>query len=235
MASATRCRSARDRARDVPHGATAADPRGALAVTSEILESARRPITLVATGPCTNVARLLQARRDLHDRIAAIHLMGGSIGAGNWTASAEFNIWVDPEAAAIVFESGLPVTMIGLDVTHQTVIPVARSDRWADLGSQTGRAFAELFRYFSVFHRDRYGWDGSPIHDACVIAHLAVPEIVETSPYRVDVEVESDLTRGRTVVDVEGLSALPPNAEVGTGIDTERLLTMVEKALASFV
>jgi inosine-uridine nucleoside N-ribohydrolase len=218
----------------LPEPATEPDPRGALALASETLEAATEPVTLVATGPCTNVATLLKARPDLHERVAAIHLMGGSIGAGNWTASAEFNIWVDPDAAAVVFESGLPVTMMGLDVTHQTVVPVARSDDWAELGSQAGRVFADLFRYFAVFRRERYGWDGSPIHDATVIAHLALPELVETHAYRVDVEVTSELTRGRTVVDLEGLSGLPPNAEVGTGIDAESFLTMVEEALASF-
>ena len=188
----------------------------------------------MATGPSTNLAILLRERPDLRDRIAAIQLMGGAIGPGNWTASAEFNIWVDPEAARTVFESGLPVTMVGLEVTHQTVVPVARTDAWAELGTQTGRVFADLLRYFARFHRERYDWDGSPIHDACVIAGLAVPGLIETAPYRVDVEVESELTRGRTVVDLEGLGGRAPNAEVGLGIDAERFVVMIEEALAGF-
>ena len=209
-------------------------PEGALALTSVLLETAERPITLVGTGPATNIATLLEARPDLHRRIAGICLMGGAIGAGNKTASAEFNAWADPEAAALVLESGLPVTMVGLDVTHQALVPVDRSDRWAELGSRTGAVFADLFRYFAVFHRDRYGWDGSPIHDAVAVAHVALPALVETQPYRVDVETSSELTRGRTVVDIEGLSGLPANAEVGVDIDAERFISVVEKALASF-
>jgi pyrimidine-specific ribonucleoside hydrolase len=209
-------------------------PEGAQMLLAELLEAAPGPVTLVPTGPLTNIGRLLLEHPDLHDRIGRICLMGGAIGEGNRTASAEFNIWVDPEAAAIVFESGLPVTMIGIDVTHQAVVPVARSDAWADIGNQTGRVFADSFRYFARFHRERYGWDGSPIHDAVAVAHLVEPGLVQTRDYRVEVETISELTRGRTVVDREGLSGLPPNASVGVDLDSERFVGLIEEVLASF-
>ena len=160
--------------------------------------------------------------------------MGGAVGAGNRTASAEFNIWVDPEAAAIVFESGVALTMIGIDVTHQAVVPLAHSGAWAQLGNRTGRVFADLFRYFAQFHRERYGWDGSPIHDAKAVAHLVLPDLVETQGYRVDIETQSELTRGRTVVDRDGLSGQAANAEVGISVDKERFLALVDEVLASF-
>lgn len=216
----------------LPEPAVLAADASALELAADAIERAEGPVTIVATGPLTNIAVLLEARPDLREHIASIRLMGGAVGAGNWTASAEFNIWVDPHAAAAVFGSGLDVTMIGLDVTHQAVVPVAHTDAWADLG-EAGRIFAGLFRFFARFHRERYGWDGSPIHDAVVVAHLVEPEIVTTQPYRVDVETESQLTRGRTVVDLEGLRGLPPNAEVGTTIDAPRFIGMLDEALAA--
>jgi pyrimidine-specific ribonucleoside hydrolase len=201
---------------------------------ASIIRAAESPITIAATGPLTNVALFLGAYPALRARVQQICVMGGAIGEGNITASAEFNIWVDPDAAARVFDSGVPLTMIGLDVTHQAVVPVAVTDRLADLGTQTGRIFADLFRYFAIFHRERYDWDGSPIHDAVAIAHLLGLGIVQTSRYRVDVEVASELTRGRTVVDREGISGLPPNADVGIGIDRDRFIQLILDAVAQF-
>lgn len=218
----------------LPQPQAEARAEGALELTAAIIEASDRPITLLATGPLTNIAILVRERPDLLDRIGGICLMGGAIGAGNWTASAEFNIWVDPHAAAIVFDSGSPITMIGIDVTHQAVIPVSESDTWAASGNRTGRLFADLFRYFAIFHRDRYGWDGSPAHDAMAVAHLAVPGLVETRRYRVDVETVSEFTRGRTVVDTDGLSGLAPNADVGVAVDSQRFRDMIGVALATF-
>ncbi|CAN5560800.1 pyrimidine-specific ribonucleoside hydrolase RihA [soil metagenome] len=209
-------------------------PEGAVALTLNLLEAASTPVTLVATGPLTNVARLLDPDPTVNERLAGIHIMGGAIGLGNRTASAEFNIWVDPEAAARVFESGLPVTMIGIDVSHQAVVPLARSDAWGRLGTRTGRIFADLFRYFAIFHRERYGWDGSPIHDAITVAQLVEADLVESQPCRVDVEFTSELTRGRTVVDVEGLTRLPSNARVGTSIDAPRFMDLVDEVIARY-
>jgi pyrimidine-specific ribonucleoside hydrolase len=219
---------------DLPGPASDPRPEGALALMKELISSSGEPVTLVPTGPLTNVARLLQEHPEVRDHISGICLMGGAMGEGNRTASAEFNMWVDPEAAAMVFESGLPVTMIGLDVSHQAVVPLARSDAWGDLGNRTGRIFAELFRYFANFHRDRYGWEGSPIHDAITVAHLVLPGLIETRPYRVDIETHSELTRGRTVVDREGLTGLSPNTDVGVGIDAERFMALIDEVIARF-
>jgi pyrimidine-specific ribonucleoside hydrolase len=191
-------------------------------------------VTLVATGPLTNVALLLRAAPGLRDQIAAISLMGGSLGEGNTTASAEFNIWADPEAAAIVFESGIPITMAGLDVTHQALVLPADIARLEGLGTRAGRVFADLMRFFAIHHRDRYGWDGPPIHDAVAVAWLAEPGLVRSSEMRIDVETAGVHTRGRTVADREGLTGRPANAVVGLEIDRERLIDLVVDAVGRF-
>jgi inosine-uridine nucleoside N-ribohydrolase len=160
--------------------------------------------------------------------------MGGSLGAGNTTASAEFNIWADPEAAAIVFEAGIPLRMSGLDVTHQALVLPADIARLEGLATRPGRVFADLMRFFAIHHRDRYGWDGPPIHDAVAVAWLAAPDLVVARPLRVDVETAGTHTRGRTVADEESLSGRPVNAEVGVSIDRARLIEMVVDAVGQF-
>lgn len=219
---------------DLPRPAAEPRPEGALALMAALIRGSDRPVTLVATGPLTNLATFLDAHRELHGRVGRICLMGGAIGEGNWTASAEFNIWVDPDAAARVFEAGLPLTMIGLDVTHQAVVSVAETDHLATIGNRTGRIFADLFRFFAAWHARRYGWDGSPIHDAVAVAQVALDDLVETRRWRVDVETTSELTLGRTVVDREGLSGGPPNADVGIGLDRDRFVAAVLDAVARF-
>jgi pyrimidine-specific ribonucleoside hydrolase len=160
--------------------------------------------------------------------------MGGALGEGNITASAEFNIWVDPDAAAAVFDGGRPLTMIGLDVTHQAIVTGSDAERMAELGNRTGRVFADLLHYFARFHTERYGWDGSPIHDAVAVAHVLDLGLVQAEPHRVDVETGSELTRGRTVVDLRGLTGRPPNAHVGLAIDRQAFVELLIEAVAAF-
>jgi len=192
------------------------------------------PVTLVPTGPLTNIGAFIQRHPELLAGVEHICLMGGAMGEGNITASAEFNIWVDPEAAAIVFECGRPVTMIGLDVTHQAIVTHADAERMARLGTRTGRVFADLLHYFARFHEQRYGWDGSPIHDAVAVAHVLDLGLVRVAPYRVDVETHSDLTRGRTVVDLRAISGRPVNADVGVGIERERFVELLQETVAAY-
>jgi pyrimidine-specific ribonucleoside hydrolase len=219
---------------DLPEPAVGATALGALELASGLLRAAHEPITLVATGPLTNIALLLRAAPGLRDRIAAISVMGGSLGEGNTTASAEFNIWADPEAAAIVFEAGIPIRMAGLDVTHQALVLPADIARLEGLGTRAGRVFADLMRFFAIHHRDRYGWDGPPIHDAVAVAWLAEPGLVRSSELRIDIETAGVHTRGRTVADREGLTGRPPNVTVGLEIDRERLIDLVVDAVGRF-
>jgi pyrimidine-specific ribonucleoside hydrolase len=203
----------------------------AVELTATLLRAASEPVTLIATGPLTNIALLLHAAPRLREQIAEISLMGGSLGEGNTTASAEFNIWADPEAADTVFRSGIPIRMAGLDVTHQALVLPADVARLDGLGNRAGRVFADLIRFFAIHHRDRYGWDGPPVHDAVAVAWLLEPGLVGSRRLRVDVEVGDGLTRGRTVADPEGLAGRPPNAEVGVTIDRERLMDVIVEAV----
>jgi inosine-uridine nucleoside N-ribohydrolase len=185
-------------------------------------------VTLVATGPLTNVGLLLALRPDV--RPERIVLMGGAIAEGNVTPAAEFNIWADPEAAARVFRSGIDVTMIGLDVTHKALFTDERASRLRGRVAETVRA---LLAFYGRFHREVYGWDGSPIHDAVAVAHVAQAGLVTTQHRNVSVETESELCRGRTVVDLWRRTDRDPNAQVGVDIRAEEFLDLLVERLNS--
>jgi inosine-uridine nucleoside N-ribohydrolase len=185
-------------------------------------------VVLVATGPLTNVALLLE--RGAHPE--RIVLMGGSIGEGNITPAAEFNIWADPEAAERVFESGADVTMVGLDVTHQALFTPDRADRLR-AGGRIGRVVAELIDFYGVFHRETYGWRGSPIHDALALAHVIRPDLLETVRCGVRVDTGGELSRGRTNVDRWGRMGWEPNANVAVEVDADGFLDLLEGRLSA--
>jgi pyrimidine-specific ribonucleoside hydrolase len=182
-------------------------------------------VVLVAIGPLTNVALSLE-RGARPERIV---LMGGAIGLGNVTPAAEFNVWADPEAADRVFRSGLDVTMVGLDVTHKALV---KPDRFREVG-RVGRFVAELLDYFSVFHRETYGFDGSPIHDAVAVAHVLRPELLETVERHVAVDTASELCRGRTVVDLWRRTGHSPNARVAVDVDADAFVDLLVERIAS--
>jgi inosine-uridine nucleoside N-ribohydrolase len=183
-------------------------------------------VVLVPTAPLTNVALLLERHPDMRERLESIVWMGGSIGEGNVTPAAEFNAFVDPEAAAAVFASGIPVTMIGLDVTHKALFTRAHAERLRGAG-RTGRFVAELSDFFQRFHERSYGLDGSPIHDALAVAQVIDPTLVTTSHVNVEIETESEYCDGRTVVDRRGVTGRSPNADVGVDVDAERFLELL--------
>jgi inosine-uridine nucleoside N-ribohydrolase len=186
--------------------------------------------TLVAVGPLTNVALLLALRPEARpDRIV---IMGGAIAEGNVTPAAEFNIWADPEAARRVFESGIDLTMIGLDITHKALMTRAHAERLRAAG-RVGTAVAELYDFFSQFHLRQYGSEDSPIHDAVAVAHILDATLVETKHRHVAVDTESELCRGRTVVDLWERMGKPPNAHVGVGIDGDRFLELMLDRVAA--
>jgi inosine-uridine nucleoside N-ribohydrolase len=195
---------------------------------AERIRSAERPVTLIPTGPLTNVALLLALYPDA--RPERIVLMGGAIAEGNVTPAAEFNIWCDPEAAARVFASGLDVTMVGLDVTHKALFTEAHIGR---LSGRVGGMVSELLRFYGNFHRKVYGFDGSPIHDAMAVAHVIDPTLLTTRRTNVAVETRSQLCDGRTVVDLRGITGREPNAEVGVDVDAERFLELLVSRIAS--
>jgi len=206
----------------------------AAAFIADQLERSDRPLTLVPTGPQTNIGLLLRERPDLVDRIAHVCFMGGAAGEGNITPSAEFNVWGDPEAADLTLRSGLPVTMIGLDVTHRAILWDAERQAMADAGGEASKLVAGLLGFYQGFHRRVYGWNGGPIHDAVAVAHLAHPGLVTTVRANVVVEVTGEHTRGRTVVDLRHVTDRPPNADVGVDIDRERFVELLRVAIASY-
>ena len=184
-------------------------------------------VVLVPVGPLTNVALLLERHPDVRDRLERIVWMGGAIAEGNVTPAAEFNAFVDPEAAAIVFGSGIPVTMIGLDVTHKALFTRAHADRLRSTGA-AGRAVAELSDFFQRFHESRYAFDGSPIHDALAVAHVIDPTLVTTLNCNIAIETASEHCDGRTVVDRWNvLEHAPRNAHPGIDVDAHRFLELL--------
>jgi inosine-uridine nucleoside N-ribohydrolase len=205
-------------------GPALAEPRGApveahaVDFLAERLCASGRPVTLVPTGPLTNVALFLARYPALVERVERVVLMGGSIGLGNVTPAAEFNVWADPEAAQRVLASGLDLTMIGLDVTHQALLGPTEADRLRPAGA-VGAFVADLLGFFGGYHRAHYGWEGAPIHDAVAVAHVIWPGLVDTVRANVEVDCASELCRGRTVVDLHGRSGRAANVHVGVGID----------------
>jgi pyrimidine-specific ribonucleoside hydrolase len=191
-----------------------------------------RPVTLVPVGPLTNVALLLARHPEAVENVERIVIMGGAVAEGNVTPAAEFNIYVDPEAAWRVFRSGVSVTMIGLDVTHKALMMPSHVQRLRASGD-VGRFVAELHDFFVQYHRRTYGTEGAPIHDAVAVAQVLRPGIVETLHRHVDVDCESRLCRGRTVVDLWRRTGEEPNAEVGVDIDAAAFLELLCERIVS--
>ena len=201
----------------LPPPSRSARGEGAVDFMVRTIAASPAPVTLVPTGPLTNIAQLLA--RTGGANVERIVLMGGAIAEGNMTPAAEFNIWADPEAAQTVFEAGLDTTMIGLDVTHRAVTTPALQERMRATG-RTGAFVADLVDFFTVFHRETYGWEGAPIHDAVAVAEVIRPGLVTTVERNVEIELASDLCRGRTVVDRWLRTERAPNAHVGIDLDT---------------
>jgi inosine-uridine nucleoside N-ribohydrolase len=217
---------------DLPPPAGAPVAAHAVDFLAERLRTAAAPVTLVPTGPLTNVALLLARHPDAAARLERIVLMGGAIGEGNVTPAAEFNIWVDPEAAARVFASGLDVTMIGLDVTHRALMTEAHADRLRAAG-RVGAMVAELWAFYHRFHSRVYAFPGTPVHDALAVAHVIRGDLVRTEHRGLIVECGSELCRGRTVVDLWQRMGWPANAHVGVEVDGDAFLDLLVERIGS--
>lgn len=218
---------------DGPTGLPEPSARPVAAHAADFLAERIEPgVVLVPTAPLTNIALMLERHPDVRERLERIVWMGGSIGEGNTTPAAEFNALVDPEAAAAVFASGIPTTMIGLDVTHMALFTRAHAEELRGAG-RAGRFAAELSDFFLLFHERAYRFDGSPIHDAMAVAHVIDPTLVTTTRVNVAVETRSEFCDGRTVVDVRGVTGRDPNADVGVDVDAARFLDLFVSRLAS--
>ena len=189
-------------------------------------------ITLCPLGPLTNVATALERAPDIARLIREIVLMGGGyFEQGNITPSAEFNIYVDPEAAKIVCGAGVPLTMIPLDCTHKALTTRPRLEAIRALGTPVGDAVAGLTDFFERFDKEKYGSEGAPLHDPCVIAYLLRPEMFTARHVNVEIEVDSPLTRGATVVDWWRVSDRAPNAIFARDVDDDRFFALLTDRL----
>ena len=190
-------------------------------------------VTLVPIGPLTNVALALERAPDIAGRIAEIVLMGGAyFEVGNITPAAEFNIYVDPEAAGIVFRSGIPLTVMPLDVTHKALATRERVDAFRALGNETGQMVAEWTDFFERFDKEKYGSEGAPLHDPCTIAYLLKPELFTGRRINVEIETQSDLTRGMTVADWWRVTDRPANALFKGDVDADGFFALLAERLA---
>ena len=218
----------------LPEPAAELSPLGAVELMAQVLRESTEPVTIVSTGPQTNVAALLLAHPELKEKIACISLMGGGIATGNWTPAAEFNILVDPEAAQIVFQSGIPVNMAGLDVTEKALIFPEDFERIRAVGNQVAEVVAQWLEFFYQFHRT-IGYTGAPLHDPCAVAVLLKPEIFTIGEYNVQVETAGEYCRGATIADIRGYAeSKAPNARCLMNVDRQAFVDLIVEAVKSY-
>lgn len=190
-------------------------------------------VTLCPLGPLTNIATAFRTAPEIVPRVQEIVLMGGAyFEVGNITPAAEFNIYVDPEAADIVFRSGVPLTVMPLDVTHKVLTTRPRIEAIRDLGTEVGHAVAAWTDFFERFDMEKYGHDGAPLHDPCVTAYLIRPGLFSGRRINVEIETVSDLTRGMTVADWWGVTDRPTNAMFMGEVDAQGFYDLLTGRLA---
>ncbi|QEO14722.1 nucleoside hydrolase [Agromyces intestinalis] len=217
---------------ELPEPTVPLDPRTATELMADTLAAASEPVAIIATGPITNVAVLLRDRPELALRIREIVWMGGSTERGNATPYAEFNALVDPEALALVVRSGIPFTMVGLNVTHRALVTDAVRSRIAALGTRIGAFGDELLDFFCRTNDEVFGMPDGPLHDPVAVAVLADPGSVEVVRTRLDIELAGTETAGATSVDFDGMLRREPNANVAVALDVPRFWDAVLEALA---
>jgi purine nucleosidase/pyrimidine-specific ribonucleoside hydrolase len=210
-----------------------AEPVGAVEFLRRVILDANRPVTLVATGPLTNVAALLLAHPEVAGRLREIVIMGGSTERGNVTPYAEFNVHADPEAADIVVRSGLPVTLCGLNVTHRALATSDALDRIAAVGTPLARICVELLIFFADRYRRVFGFDAPPLHDPVAVARVIDPTVVPVVRANVAIELAGTHTRGATVIDLHGVTGRQPNTRVAISLDADRFWELIVTAIAA--
>ncbi|MEL7398728.1 MAG: nucleoside hydrolase, partial [Pseudomonadota bacterium] len=190
-------------------------------------------VTLCPIGPLTNIATALTRAPDIAERIQEIVLMGGAyFEVGNITPAAEFNIYVDPEAAKLVFASGVPITVMPLDVTHKALVTRPRNDAFRILQNAVGPAVADMTDFFERYDREKYGSAGAPLHDPCTIAYLLQPDLFTGRHINVEIETKSELTLGMTVADWWQVTDRPVNAMFMGDIDADGFFALLTERLA---
>jgi purine nucleosidase len=217
---------------ELPEPEVELDPRPAHELIAAVAAESPEPLTIIAVGPLTNVAIALDRDPALAGRLREIVVMGGSTGRGNHRPYAEFNIYVDPEAAERVFASGVPITMVGLNLTHQALATPDVIERLLALDTELGRVAAGWMTFFGSTYERLWGLPGPPVHDACAVALAIDPALVRGVDAFVAIETEGRWTRGATVVDLHGRLGRAPNARVAMELDAGRFWDLVVGALA---
>lgn len=190
-------------------------------------------VTLCPLGPLTNIAMAFEKAPDIIEKVQEIVLMGGAyFEVGNITPAAEFNIYVDPQAANIVFRSGAPIVVMPLDVTHKALVTKPRNDAFRALGTKVGVAVAQMTDFFERFDKEKYGSEGAPLHDPCVTAYLIRPDLFTGRHINVEIETHSELTMGMTVADWWGVTDRHPNATFMGNIDADGFFSLLTERLA---
>ncbi len=192
-----------------------------------------RTVTLCPLGPLTNIAAALEKAPDIAERVQEIILMGGGyFEGGNITPSAEFNIFVDPQAADIVFKSGIQIVVMPLDVTHKALVTKPRNDAFRAIGTPVGLAVADMTDFFERFDKEKYGSEGAPLHDPCVTAYLVRPDLFSGRHINVEIETQSELTMGATVADWWGVTDRKPNALFINDLNADGFFSLLTERLA---
>lgn len=211
-----------------------AEPVHAVKFIIDTLMASDGDITLVPVGPLSNIAVAMRMQPAILPKIREIVLMGGAYGTGNFTPSAEFNIYADPEAAHVVFSSGRPLVMMGLDLTNQTVCTADIIARMEKVGNVAGQLFSDIMNFTLKTQFENYGLAGGPVHDATCIGYLAAPDCIETKEMFVEVDINRGPCYGRTVCDELAVTGKAPNTKVGTHIDTARFWDLVEECVKMY-
>lgn len=217
---------------ELPEPAVELDPRhGVDLIIETIMSNEPGTVTLVPTGPLTNIAMAARKEPRIVERVQEIVLMGGGYHVGNWSPVAEFNIKVDPEAAHIVFNEKWPIVMVGLDLTHQALATDEVAERIAAVPGSVSQFTLGLFTFFRKAYQDAQGFDFPPVHDPCTLAYLIDPTIVETVKVPVDVELNGSLTTGMTVADFRAPAPEDCHTKVATRLDAPRFWGLVVDAI----
>ncbi|WP_300055429.1 nucleoside hydrolase [uncultured Roseobacter sp.] len=195
--------------------------------------AAPKSVTLCPLGPLTNIATALQRAPEIADAVQEIVLMGGAyFEVGNITPTAEFNIYVDPQAADIVFKSGIPIVVMSLDVTHKALVTAPRNAAFRNIGNAVGIAVAEMTDFFERFDKEKYSSEGAPLHDPCVTAYVLNPDLFAGRHINVEIETQSELTMGMTVADWWRVTDRPANALFIQDIDADGFFALLTERLA---
>lgn len=208
--------------------------RTALQAIRDTVLTSEEPVTIVAVGPLTNIAILLLTYPEVKENIEMISIMGGACRGGNVTPTAEFNIYVDPEAADVVFNAGVPIVMSGLDVTHRAFLTNDDTEKIRNIGSQTSQVVYDLLYFYTESTNQEKKNIQIRLHDLCSVAYLINSDLFSGVDCRVDIETKGELTFGTTVVDVKNRSGKRPNAKVLFDVQREEFVEMFYQAIQSY-